>query len=643
VSFGQNGLLSLALLTGAWLLWRRNRAMAAGALSGLLLYKPHLLLGLLLFYLAEGPRGRRALLGLFLTGAALATLSGLLLPEATRAYLDLAQSVYPDLPGWKEFPLWHLHSPRGFWRLLLPGQPRLADALTLLSALMAAGAAFRFWRRHREDPLRFAAAVVLTVYLTPHAMIYDWSILLLPALLLWEHAPAARPAPARGLRPGLGRLLPRSAPHRLDGPPHWLGDTMDAAGPHRGRRRGEAFASRRGGRMNNLRVSMRMDGLLKLLLVAAGLAILVGATASLFDAPALRRDDDFGILWGSAYLHRTGGNPYSLGDLNRILKDIGHEPIPQEAVALMWYAPYAFAALFPFALLPYPIARALWFWLSLIALAVSFAWIWRRYAGPSSRIWIAWVLGFFFFPTLTMWLKGQIGWLILLGLIGLVISLERNSPIGAGLALLPLLLKPHLVYLVLLVYLLWAWRQRFGGSRGDLRAGIGDRHRHCMDPESPCSSALSPGHALSRASGVGNPDHRLHVAAAAGPGSRLAELPPHDPGHGLGGLALARPASALELDGRDAPLIIASILTSPYGWSFDWVLMMWPLLQVAAAIAQASKPALTIGGYAASMIGINLLGFFTYLFAYPYFWGDVSQIWMPWIISIKYLMFRRFR
>ena len=62
--------------------------------------------------------------------------------------------------------------------------------------------------------------------------------------------------------------------------------------------------------MNNLRVSMRMGGLLKLLLVAAGLAILVGATASLFDALALRRDDDFGILWGSAYLRRIEGNLY---------------------------------------------------------------------------------------------------------------------------------------------------------------------------------------------------------------------------------------------------------------------------------------------------------------------------------------------
>jgi len=194
VSFGQNGLLSLALLTGVWIMWRRNRSLATGALSGLLLYKPHLLLGLLLLWGMEGPRGWRALFGLGLTGAALLTLSGALLPEATAAYGRFALNLYPDLPSWKEFPLWHLHSPRGFWRLLLPGHPRLTDALALLSALLATGVVLRFWRRHRADARRFAAAVALTLYLTPHAMIYDWAILLLPALLLWEHAPAARPA-----------------------------------------------------------------------------------------------------------------------------------------------------------------------------------------------------------------------------------------------------------------------------------------------------------------------------------------------------------------------------------------------------------------------------------------------------------------
>lgn len=193
VSFGQNGLLSLAILTGVWLLWRRDRALAAGAVSGLLLYKPHLLLGLLLFYLIEGPRGRRAMLGLLTVGCLLTALSLLFLSEATLAYLDFARIVYPDLPSWKEFPIWHLHSLRGFWRLLLPAWPRLADGLTLLFAIVGAAAALRFWRRHRADALRFGAAIVLTLWLTPHAMVYDWAILLLPALLLWEHAPSAHP------------------------------------------------------------------------------------------------------------------------------------------------------------------------------------------------------------------------------------------------------------------------------------------------------------------------------------------------------------------------------------------------------------------------------------------------------------------
>jgi alpha-1,2-mannosyltransferase len=34
--------------------------------------------------------------------------------------------------------------------------------------------------------------VVLTIWLTPHAMIYDWALLLIPAVLLWEHQPEAR-------------------------------------------------------------------------------------------------------------------------------------------------------------------------------------------------------------------------------------------------------------------------------------------------------------------------------------------------------------------------------------------------------------------------------------------------------------------
>jgi len=52
---------------------------------------------------------------------------------------------------------------------------------------------YRFWRRHRDRfPLTFAAAVALTLWITPHAMIYDWAVLLIPAILLWEEVPEGR-------------------------------------------------------------------------------------------------------------------------------------------------------------------------------------------------------------------------------------------------------------------------------------------------------------------------------------------------------------------------------------------------------------------------------------------------------------------
>ena len=55
------------------------------------------------------------------------------------AYLVFARTVLPRLPQFLDFPLWNLHTIRGFWALLSSGSPTPADALTL--ACMAAGLA----------------------------------------------------------------------------------------------------------------------------------------------------------------------------------------------------------------------------------------------------------------------------------------------------------------------------------------------------------------------------------------------------------------------------------------------------------------------------------------------------------------------
>ncbi len=194
ISFGQNSLLSLAILSAAYLLWRRERRWAAGLMLSLILYKPQLVLGVALLWLLEWRKDWKTLAGLAVGGAALAALCFGLLPEASIAYLNFTRTILPDLPSWGQFPLWHLHTVRGFWRLLF-GQENawskwLADGLWLLCAAAGTAAFWRFWQKKRsQTALLYAAAVCFTLWLTPHAMIYDWTILILPAALLWQTPP----------------------------------------------------------------------------------------------------------------------------------------------------------------------------------------------------------------------------------------------------------------------------------------------------------------------------------------------------------------------------------------------------------------------------------------------------------------------
>jgi len=194
-TFGQNSLLSLGILSLVYALWRKGWLWPAGLAASLVMYKPQLALGVGILWLFEWRSNCKALAGLVAGSATLAGLCFLLLPEASAAYLLFAQTILPDLPSWEQFPLWHLHTVRGFWRLLLgqasPFTKGLADLLTALLALGGIWGFWRFWQTRRGQPvLLYAAATCLMLWLTPHAMIYDWALLLIPAALLWQTPPA---------------------------------------------------------------------------------------------------------------------------------------------------------------------------------------------------------------------------------------------------------------------------------------------------------------------------------------------------------------------------------------------------------------------------------------------------------------------
>ena len=117
VSFGQNSLLSLLIFCLAYGLWRKDKRLAAGLVSSLLLFKPQMVLGLGLLWLLDWRKSWKSLLGLTLGGMFFIGVSFWLLPDASRSYIDLARNFLPGMIYQDQFPLWHLDS---FTRFLDP-------------------------------------------------------------------------------------------------------------------------------------------------------------------------------------------------------------------------------------------------------------------------------------------------------------------------------------------------------------------------------------------------------------------------------------------------------------------------------------------------------------------------------------------
>jgi hypothetical protein len=188
ISFGQNSLLSLFLMCVIYLLWRKRALLLAGLICSLLLFKPQLVLGIGLLWLLEWRKDWRALLGLANGGIGLVIISFAFMPQASMAYLDFARGSLSSMLTWEQFPIWHAHTWRAFWFLLLPNQLSLSEIIYLLFSLLGTVFFVTLWKKYRGNAtLAFSSAIWLTLWVSPHAMIYDWTLILIPAVLLWDN------------------------------------------------------------------------------------------------------------------------------------------------------------------------------------------------------------------------------------------------------------------------------------------------------------------------------------------------------------------------------------------------------------------------------------------------------------------------
>jgi hypothetical protein len=171
---GQNAFLTAALFGGFTLLVDRRPA-SAGALLGLLCYKPHF--GLLAPIALAAGRRWRAFAAALATIAALVGLTILLFGWTTwAAYLAafagsnrIYESGAIDFAG--------IETPFGAARLLGLA-PATAYAAQLCSALAMAGLVALVWQRRMSQPLRCASLLGATLLAVPLALLYDKLLLL---------------------------------------------------------------------------------------------------------------------------------------------------------------------------------------------------------------------------------------------------------------------------------------------------------------------------------------------------------------------------------------------------------------------------------------------------------------------------------
>ncbi len=181
---GQNHALTLLLVSAVLAAQYRGRWGLAGLLTGLLIYKPHFTLGLLVLWLAWG---RWSALISFAGVAALwmgATLLRVGLAPFS-AYMQLTP-VLLELPYTPGFPAYLLITPYGLLSTLLPRSAQFwVQAITQSLVLLLGLGLYGLGRRTRDaaPELALAVALLYPLLVMPYALLHD-ALLLVPVLLL---------------------------------------------------------------------------------------------------------------------------------------------------------------------------------------------------------------------------------------------------------------------------------------------------------------------------------------------------------------------------------------------------------------------------------------------------------------------------
>lgn len=328
--------------------------------------------------------------------------------------------------------------------------------------------------------------------------------------------------------------------------------------------------------------------------------------------------DDYVEYWAAGRLNLSGGNPYAADQLLPLERAAGRTA----ETLMMWNPPYTLALVMPLALADYPLSRLLWLLLNAGAIMAATAWWWQLIGGPPPRWQLAQAVAFTFFAAVTVLRMGQIGPLLLLGIVGFLryTRLRRDGLAGAYLALIAI--KPHLLYLVWPALALWAmqtrrWRAPAGAALTLLAAttiALAANPR-VIGQYLAATAADSP---LVWAT----PTFGSLLRTLFGFDRRWLQFVPLAPGLIWLLLYWRRCRNAWEWPAAMPLLLLVSTTTTAFGWSFDLVVLTPAILVVARrllATGLSPRALLLVLAY----VGFNAAAWSLY--------GRVTDFWQLWL------------
>jgi hypothetical protein len=236
--------------------------------------------------------------------------------------------------------------------------------------------------------------------------------------------------------------------------------------------------------------------------------------------------------------------------------------------------------------------------------------LWGYFAPGDNRYWIGLLLALAFFPGIVALRIGQMSPWVLAGVVGFLWAQRQRRDLLAGCALALLLTKPHVAYLFGLAVLWWIWQSRrwrvLAGWVGTLAATVVLLFVLLPDAFGPYLASI-PG--AGRALDWASPTLGTWLRVLFGLERGWLQFVPLLVGLFGFGLWLWRRRGPWCWQDVTSPLLLASALTTPYGWSYDQVVLLPVVVDLVARQrgAPRGQQLAVVGALVAFQAGLWLL------------------------------------